>query len=66
MFLKFLDGHGQVREKRVKMKREKYRPAIEAPVPTNERWGVNMGCAIYTQWPTKTFHPPNKTQRFSG
>ena len=31
MFLKFLDDHEQVREERAKMKREKYRPAIEAP-----------------------------------
>ena len=31
MFLKFLDDHEQVREERAKMKREKYRSAIEAP-----------------------------------
>lgn len=31
MFLKFLDDHEQVREERARMKREKYRPAIEAP-----------------------------------
>jgi type I restriction enzyme M protein len=31
MFLKFLDDHEQVREERAKIKREKYRPAIEAP-----------------------------------
>ncbi|HEV3262062.1 MAG TPA: class I SAM-dependent DNA methyltransferase [Gemmataceae bacterium] len=31
MFLKFLDDHEQVREARAKMKREKYRSAIEAP-----------------------------------
>jgi type I restriction enzyme M protein len=31
MFLKFLDDHEQVREERAKMKREKYRPAIEPP-----------------------------------
>jgi type I restriction enzyme M protein len=31
MFLKFLDDHEQVREERAKMKREKYRSAIEPP-----------------------------------
>lgn len=31
MFLKFLDDHEQVREERAKMRREKYRPAIEHP-----------------------------------
>src|SRR3982074_2196012 len=31
MFLKFLDDHEQVREERAKMKREKYRSAIETP-----------------------------------
>ena len=31
LFLKFLDDHEQVREARAKMKREKYRPAVEAP-----------------------------------
>src|SRR5580692_616918 len=31
MFLKFLDDHEQVREERAKLKREKYRPAIEPP-----------------------------------
>src|SRR2546425_9324344 len=34
MFLKFLDAHEQVREERAKMKRVKYRSAIEAP----HRW----------------------------
>jgi type I restriction enzyme M protein len=31
LFLKFLDDHEQVREERAKMKREKYRSAIEPP-----------------------------------
>src|SRR5947209_3189957 len=31
LFLKFLDDHEQVREERARMKRAKYRPAIEAP-----------------------------------
>jgi type I restriction enzyme M protein len=31
MFLKFLDDHEQVREQRAKMRRAKYRSAIEAP-----------------------------------
>src|SRR5437660_3433079 len=31
MFLKFLDDHEAIREERAKMKRQKYRPAIEPP-----------------------------------
>src|SRR5262245_51567712 len=31
LFLKFLDDHEIIREDRAKMKREKYRPVIEAP-----------------------------------
>jgi len=31
MFLKFLDDHEQIREERAKLKKEKYRPAIEPP-----------------------------------
>jgi type I restriction enzyme M protein len=31
MFLKFLDDMEQIREERAKLKREKYRPAIDPP-----------------------------------
>src|ERR1700758_2251786 len=31
LFLKFLDDHEAIREDRAKMKKEKYRPVIEAP-----------------------------------